>query len=55
MKVVVSGGVLMEIVHGGLALEGRSLSCEIKRNKRYGKDRSERGERRERERKSPLE
>ena len=34
MKVVVSGGMLMEIVHGGSA-----LNCETKRNKSHKKER----------------
>ena len=42
MKVVVSGGMLVEIVHGGSA-----LSCETKRNKSHKKERKGRCERRE--------
>ena len=51
MKLLVSGDILVEIVHGGSALEGRSLSCEIERNRRHEKERSERGERRKKRKK----
>ena len=39
MKVVVSDGVLVEIVHGGSALEGRRLSYETERNRSHKKER----------------
>ena len=41
VKVVVSVGMLVEIVHGGSTLEGRSLSCEIERNRGHKKEKRE--------------
>ena len=47
---VVNGGVLVEIVHGGSTLEGRSLSCEkeVTRKREEGSERGERRKKRKR-------
>ena len=45
-----SGGVLVEIVHGGSTLEGRSLICEkeVTRKREEGSERGERRKKRKR-------